>query len=170
MKIRLDSLDRPDPGPPVDFAYSLTKAELLSASEGSGAGMITSMTVRGTAEKTALVALRYNIAAAFTPSCARCGRELSEASELSGEVFISFEDGGFGEEEGFYTVSGGCIDPAEFAAEFFELSLPIRYLCDEECRGLCPECGADLNAVDCGCRKTKGHPAFAVLDKLKNDN
>lgn len=45
------------------------------------------------------------------------------------------------------------------------LSLDGRHLCSEECKGLCPTCGADLNEGPCGCKKELD-PRFAALAKL----
>lgn len=47
------------------------------------------------------------------------------------------------------------------------LSLPMRYLCRPECRGLCPQCGMNLNEGACTCRK-HADPRFEKLAELKN--
>jgi uncharacterized protein len=47
------------------------------------------------------------------------------------------------------------------------LSLPIIYTCSEGCRGLCPQCGANLNEGPCACAPAPD-PRFQVLDQLKN--
>ncbi|MBF0170690.1 MAG: DUF177 domain-containing protein [Nitrospinae bacterium] len=46
------------------------------------------------------------------------------------------------------------------------LALPMRPLCDEACKGLCPECGQDLNEKTCGCETAPVDPRFAELKKL----
>jgi uncharacterized protein len=46
------------------------------------------------------------------------------------------------------------------------LELPIRFLCDERCAGLCATCGANLNKGDCGCSKEAGDPRWDDLKKL----
>ena len=46
------------------------------------------------------------------------------------------------------------------------LALPTRPLCGEECRGLCPRCGANLNAGPCGCPASATGPRLAVLQTL----
>lgn len=46
-------------------------------------------------------------------------------------------------------------------------AVPIRVLCKEDCKGLCPKCGADLNKGNCGCTKEEG--SF-IWEKLKNLN
>jgi uncharacterized protein len=49
------------------------------------------------------------------------------------------------------------------------LTLPLKPLCREECRGLCRQCGANLNREPCSCTAPKLHSSFAGLEKLKND-
>jgi uncharacterized protein len=46
------------------------------------------------------------------------------------------------------------------------LELPIRFLCREECRGLCSRCGANLNEGDCNCEAESGDPRWGPLKKL----
>lgn len=55
------------------------------------------------------------------------------------------------EEVGFFTGDEIDIAPALLKALFLEL--PMHPLCREDCRGICPECGADLNQGACSCRK-----------------
>jgi uncharacterized protein len=45
------------------------------------------------------------------------------------------------------------IDLSEDVREMLLLSVPLKLLCRDECRGLCSSCGADLNAGECGCAK-----------------
>jgi uncharacterized protein len=47
------------------------------------------------------------------------------------------------------------------------MAIPMKPLCREDCRGLCPECGADWNTGDCACEKTKIDPRLEVLKGLK---
>lgn len=46
------------------------------------------------------------------------------------------------------------------------LALPIRFLCSEDCAGLCPGCGADLNRDSCSCER-ETDPRWAALNELK---
>jgi uncharacterized protein len=62
---------------------------------------------------------------------------------------------------------GEEIDVSPLVREQVLLSLPTRPLCREDCRGLCPSCGADLNSGDCRCRETTGDPRLAALRKFK---
>lgn len=48
------------------------------------------------------------------------------------------------------------------------LELPSKYLCDPDCKGICPECGADLNKTACDCGKHRIDPRLEALKDLIN--
>ena len=60
------------------------------------------------------------------------------------------------------------IDLAPLLREYALLEVPIKALCRQDCRGLCPECGQDLNQSDCGHRPVGGTSAFAALRDFVN--
>jgi len=60
------------------------------------------------------------------------------------------------------------LDVIEMLREQFQLALPMKPLCAESCRGLCPECGANLNRTDCGCKPKWVDPRLAPLKELLN--
>ena len=62
----------------------------------------------------------------------------------------------------------GTLDVVELLREQFQLALPMKPLCAESCRGLCPECGAHLNRTDCGCKSKSVDPRLAPLKELLN--
>jgi uncharacterized protein len=59
------------------------------------------------------------------------------------------------------------IDLDDVVLEQLALEIPQRVLCSEECRGLCPTCGANLNTETCRCAPAFVDPRFAVLAKLR---
>lgn len=61
------------------------------------------------------------------------------------------------------------IDLGELVREQLYLALPMKPLCRPDCRGLCPECGATLNAVTCACVHRWEDPRLAPLRALLND-
>ena len=63
--------------------------------------------------------------------------------------------------------SGKTIDLAPALREQILLAVPPSPVCDEECKGLCPTCGKDLNAGDCGCEKTTIDPRWAALKSIQ---
>lgn len=55
------------------------------------------------------------------------------------------------------------IDLGEIVAEQIVLEVPMKPLCGEACRGLCPYCGIDLNVADCGHKEKTNSSPFALL-------
>ena len=49
-------------------------------------------------------------------------------------------------------------------------ALPAALVCSPDCKGLCPQCGANLNKGPCGCRKDTKDPRFDILRKMLDDN
>ena len=62
------------------------------------------------------------------------------------------------------------IDLGQLVREQFYLALPMKPLCREACRGLCPTCGTNLNRGTCGCVREWEDPRLAVLKRLKNES
>jgi uncharacterized protein len=60
------------------------------------------------------------------------------------------------------------LDFAEMLREQFYLALPMRPLCREECQGLCPHCGTNLNTATCTCDVRWQDPRLAGLQSLLN--
>jgi uncharacterized protein len=99
--------------------------------------------------------LRHHFAVDFTP-------ELPEPDAAQAEIALSAEDLGLI----YYT--GDAIDFHDAIQEQVILSLPLRPLCRENCKGLCHTCGENLNEKDCGCGGRRAMDTrFAVLKNLK---
>lgn len=60
----------------------------------------------------------------------------------------------------------GLIDVIELLREQFQLALPMKPLCSADCKGLCVECGANLNRTTCGCQPRWEDPRLAALKGL----
>lgn len=65
----------------------------------------------------------------------------------------------------YYT--GEIVDLESILREQIILMMPLKPLCDETCKGLCPHCGANLNQETCVCRTDDVNSPFAILAKLK---
>lgn len=70
------------------------------------------------------------------------------------------------DDETFLVAENGCVELEELATNDILPELPQRYLCREDCRGLCPTCGKNLNEGPCGCREDSGDPRMDVLRRL----
>ena len=58
------------------------------------------------------------------------------------------------------------IDLCEGLRESILLSMPMRFKCSENCKGLCDQCGKNLNKSSCQCRKSSFDPRWQELQKL----
>jgi uncharacterized protein len=70
----------------------------------------------------------------------------------------------------FATYEGDELDLSELAREQIVLALPARHLCREDCKGLCPTCGEDLNTQECHCERQEIDPRWAALAALKKSD
>ncbi len=59
------------------------------------------------------------------------------------------------------------IAVAPIAEERIQMAVPMKPLCREDCRGLCPHCGDDLNLATCGCNVRPIDPRWNALAELK---
>jgi len=60
----------------------------------------------------------------------------------------------------------GALDVIDLLREQFQLALPMKPLCREDCKGLCPECGTNLNRASCECAPHWEDPRLAALKGL----
>ena len=60
----------------------------------------------------------------------------------------------------------GMLDVVDLLREQFQLALPMKPLCSDACRGMCPQCGTNLNRTECACRPQWEDPRLAALKSL----
>jgi uncharacterized protein len=70
-------------------------------------------------------------------------------------------------DEALFHAPEGRVDLREIATEQIYLSLPMKPVCREDCKGLCPACGANRNVDECGCPQEPEDPRLAPLRDLK---
>ncbi len=61
------------------------------------------------------------------------------------------------------------LDLSEAVRQYEQSALPLVPLCREDCAGLCPICGVDLNETRCGCAVTAGDDRWGALRALANE-
>ena len=64
-----------------------------------------------------------------------------------------------------FPLEGDALDVSDVLETLFILETEPKFLCREDCRGLCPSCGKDLNDGPCGCKK-EVDPRLAALSQL----
>ena len=70
-----------------------------------------------------------------------------------------------GDSDEIVLLEDGAVDVGELARTAFILEMDAKTLCSEDCKGLCPGCGVDLNQGSCTCKK-EVDPRLAVLARL----
>jgi uncharacterized protein len=63
-----------------------------------------------------------------------------------------------------------AIDLEQLMKEQFQLAMPMKPLCSDACKGLCPQCGTNLNRGTCACNPRWTDPRLAALETLKHRN
>jgi uncharacterized protein len=112
--------------------------------------------------------------AATTAACSRCAEDFDLSSHrrfryvLAPKVMSDKSDFALRAEDlEFSFYQGDEIDLTPLIREQALLAMAERPLCREECRGLCPQCGANLNQADCGCVIGGLEPRLTALQNLK---
>ncbi len=127
--------------------------------------------------KDAALHIEGSVETSILYKCSRCLREVIKPLNIdydlsylphpklpvpAHEIELKYDD----MDVGFY--DGVRFDVDLMTVEQIELSIPMRFLCREDCRGLCPTCGADLNGGDCGCKNREVDSRLADLLEFKN--
>lgn len=107
----------------------------------------------------------------YRTECSRCLRPLDETLNMVFDKTVAVAGSLENEEsdevvEDYILIKDNRLDLAQITGEQLLLDFPLRHLCSEACRGLCPKCGHDLNEGDCGCSKTETDPRLSVLRTL----
>jgi len=171
MRIEVEKLS----GEGEDFAHTYGEGDLTLEEGRSRLAGATSVEGRAS-RKGEEVRLKGRIHAVVEVACDRCLRPV--AGPLAVEFEESFiplvADAREGEERELQATDlhvsvyeGESVDVDELVREQLLLAVPARFVCREDCKGLCPACGADLNAGDCACPRQETDPRWAALAALK---
>ena len=110
-------------------------------------------------------------------NCARCLDEVEVPIEYSIEGFLvkeGFDEDEFEEDDAFI-YDGKELNLIDIIEQTLDFNIPARILCNDDCQGLCHECGANLNIEACSCNESANDeeiidPRFAKLkDIFKHD-
>jgi uncharacterized protein len=112
------------------------------------------------------IAVRGVVSAPWVGECRRCLKPIR--GELRAEVEELFVRDA--EEGETYPIEGDQIDLTAMAREAVVLALPNAPLCRENCLGLCPDCGADLNDGPCACPAAPTDSRWSALDAMRPDS
>ena len=116
--------------------------------------------------------LRAEISGVMTTQCARCMKDIDVpiCFTISETLMRSDDEETVPDDEDVIVFEGNTVLLDEIIENNFIMNLSPRYLCREDCKGLCPKCGKDLNEGICGCEDDEIDPRWAALaDMIKED-
>lgn len=113
-----------------------------------------------------IVNLKGSITGIIEVQCSRC------IESLDYNLYAEFDEdfSKLVHNEEIYPIEEGSIELKDMVIDNIILSMPLKFLCSEECMGLCPVCGKNLNKYQCDCNKDNDDSRLAVLkDLFKGD-
>lgn len=165
----------------LTFDYELS----LDTLNGDGVGFISDvgfpspMKVSGKITNTAgYMRMTLTMSAEYRAQCARCLKEVSGIFNHSLEKTVAPKNllGDIDEYrlDDYAIIENGFLDMDKHLLEELEVEFPIRFLCSDDCRGLCSRCGKNLNEGECDCTAGEIDPRLEplrkILEQMKKEN
>ncbi len=110
------------------------------------------------------------VTTALRSTCARCLTEFDEPMRIPfDERFMRVRQA---DDEESYLFEGDVLELDALVLDNLFLHIPIQSLCKEDCLGLCPVCGANLNTTACDCANNKVQTGtlYSALEKFLNES
>lgn len=114
-----------------------------------------------------IVSVTGRIAGVMAAVCSRCLKVYDYSIDVGFDEKFSKDEQ---DDEDVYPVKNNEIDLKDLVIDQIILSMPLKMLCNENCKGLCPKCGCNLNEGSCSCDRNIVDPRFAVLKDLFKDD
>ena len=126
------------------------------------------VTAQGQVKNTAgVLELTADIRADMTVRCDRCATpfDVSLTPRFTATLQADAEDE---DSENVFPLDGDGVNVSDVLETCFILDMDQKFLCREDCKGLCPDCGKNLNDGPCNCKK-QIDPRMAALGQLLDD-
>ena len=124
------------------------------------------ISVRGeVANRAGVVTLTAKVSFPLRVACDRCLEEFTRQYDytFTHTLVQQLQD----EWQDYILVEDGVLNLEELILSDLLLELPTKLLCKEDCKGLCPQCGCNLNHQSCDCNKAYHDPRWDVLNTLQ---
>lgn len=112
--------------------------------------------------------LKTDFQGSLVLECVRCLDSTDHLLKIEFGELYAFDDRSMSE-SGLLVPESGYIDLEPIFREYAILEIPISPLCKENCKGLCRECGQNLNEKDCGHSQTDSESPFSILKTYFKD-
>lgn len=152
------------PGQSLPFSVSVDLSDLrYGVSYPVSEPVLAQGTVRNTA---GVLMMEGEVSTTIHGICDRCASSFDREVHFPIEVVLVTELANEeNEDEWVFPLEGDSADLDDIVRTVFVLNLDSKLLCKEDCKGLCPKCGKNLNEGPCNCQKELD-PRFAALKQL----
>jgi uncharacterized protein len=170
MRIRVDSIH--EGSKPIEGTVDPTAMQL----DDSYCSFDKPLTFSGYATRNAEdVRVKGSLTGSIKSQCSRCLEAFTMTIDLVMDTAFVPRRGDSEDEDGTFEpgsilsyYDGDSIDLLQEIKDLILVNLPIKPICRPDCRGLCPQCGAELNKSPCQCEQDKGLSPFDKLKELKS--
>ena len=104
--------------------------------------------------------------AAVSTRCARCLKPIEESFSTDFTEMLKNVDEEIADKDAVVMFSGFTVDLTEIIRSNIYVNLSTKYLCSEDCKGICPVCGANMNESPCNCKNDYIDPRMEGLKRL----
>lgn len=114
--------------------------------------------------------VRGHMEGSVTVPCNRCAENANISLDAKFDEYEEIPEESHAKNDESHIVfdrNAPMLNLGDVAWEQFMLAMPQTPLCKKDCKGLCPQCGANLNLGPCDCRGDDGDPRLAALRNLK---
>ncbi len=156
-----DVFERDGAAKTVSFELAISDIEIDGIYPFPSAAQVTATA----SNKTGIVKLAIEAEFDYNRPCDRCMKPLSDTLQYSFEhrLVVSL----CGDDDGDYVETPDYrLELDELVTSDILLELPLKYLCKEDCKGICFKCGKNLNEGDCSCDTRVVDPRLEVLKQL----
>lgn len=112
--------------------------------------------------------LKADCTGQMTTQCARCMKDINVFVDFKIDENLVQDNEEVNEDDDVILFSEPQIDIDDIVMDCFLMNVEGKYLCKEDCQGLCQQCGADLNDGECGCSHDNIDPRWAALVDIMN--
>ena len=154
------------PGSGVDFDYEVDVSHLHF--DGVERFLRPCHVVGEVKNHAGIIELTADVSCDMNCICDRCLTEFHKALQVNINSVLSADEADVDNPDVYYIENGG-IDLDEIVITEVVLNMDQRFLCREDCKGLCPRCGANLNDGPCDCKKEIDPRLAALQQFLENE-
>lgn len=129
----------------IEIAHSFTLDDEEFAGDINVAGTVFN--------KTGIVRIDSKAKFDYSTCCALCGKPILRHATVPVKHILVTHLDSEEDTDTYIVVDNMRLDVEQLVSEDIYLSLPARFLCKEDCKGLCCMCGKDLNEGPCSCKK-----------------